>query len=148
MAEGPCGSLADTGTGPPTDNGSGLCGISYGPAELDMYFYQGDDERRSIRWLDTDGNPMADLTSAAIAMQLRTGPADTDPTPLCSVSVGDGITITDGPNAAFEVLFENSKTALLTGSVPYYYDLQVEPVGGDLKTILRGKIFFDLDVTR
>jgi len=143
---GPCGSLAATGTGPP--DSADLCGVSFGPALLDLYLYQGDDERRTIRWVDTTGVAVADLTGAEAKLQIRTGPADTDPTVITEVAVGSGITITDGPNAVLTVLISSAKTVLLTGSDPYWYDLQVKPVGGDLRTILRGRIYFDLEVTR
>ena len=80
-------------------------------------------------------------------MQIRDGPASTHPTVLIQASVGDGITITDGRNASFEVLFTSAKTVLLVGSDPFFYDLQVTPVGGDITTILKGRVFYDLQVT-
>jgi hypothetical protein len=81
-------------------------------------------------------------------MQIRQGPADTDPSVIAEVSVGDGVTITDGPNATFEIYFSAAKTILLVGSDPYRYDLQVTPAGGDRTTILAGQIYFNLEVTR
>lgn len=144
--DGPCGPLHVTGTGPPPTITE--CGQHVGPGYLDLYFYQGDDERRTIRWLTSDGSPAADLTDAAISMQIRRGDADTNPDVICEVSVDDGVTITDPTAAVFEVVFSSAKTVLLTGSEPFAYDLQVTPVGGDRKTILRGLVYYDLERTR
>lgn len=146
-AQGPCGSLAATGTGLPP--GGGLCGSPFrGPARYALYFYQGDDELRTFRWESPAGTPAFDLTNAVIEMQIRRGAADNNPDVVCEVSVGDGVTITDGANATFEVLFSSAKTVLLTGSEPFVYDLSVTPDGGLRKTILRGEVYYDLERTR
>jgi hypothetical protein len=149
MSDGPCGPLSPSGTGKPPVTSSGLCeDPSIGPTIVDLYFYQGDDERRTVRWEDPSGSPAADLTNAAIEMQIRKAPADREPDILCEVSVGDGVTITNGALAEFEFVFVSAKTALLAGSDPFFYDLQVTPAAGDKTTILAGKVYFDLDVTR
>lgn len=141
--------LGATGTGKPPSSSNTLCpDESVGPTEVDLYFYQGDDELRTVRWEDPPGTPAIDLTGAAISMQIREDDADVQPTVLCQAAVGTGITITDGPNATFTVLFSSAKTVLLTGSKPYVYDLQVTPLGGNATTILRGKVYFDLERTR
>ncbi len=148
--KGPCGALGAVGTGlPPSPDGE-FCDVNTfgGPTHLDLYFYQGDDELRTIRWEDPPGTPAADLTGAEIKMQVREDNADVQPNVLFEVEVGDGVTITDGALAEFEVLVSSAKTILLTGSKPYVYDLQVTPVGGLKTTILRGKVYFDLDRTR
>jgi hypothetical protein len=141
-----CGStfLGAQGTGKPPD----ACDDVGGPTELDLYFYQGDDEKRTVRWEDPPGTAAANLTNAEIEMQIREDNADVQPTVLCEASVGDGITITNGANAEFEVVFSAAKTVLLRGSKPYVYDLQVTPAGGLRTTILRGKVYFDLERTR
>lgn len=147
--EGPCGPLKSVGTGrPPSD--SGLCeDTTVGPTEVDLYFYQGDDEKRVIKWEDPPGTPAIDLTGATIQMQIREDNADVQPSVICEVSVGSGVTITDGPNATFEILFSASKTLLLKGNKPYLYDLSVTPLSTGLKTtILRGCVYFDLERTR
>ncbi len=140
--------------GPSLGQGTGdvaaeeLCAGSRGPAKHDLYLYQGDDWREEVRWVDENGAAVADLTAAAILLQVRTDFADNEPEVLFSASVGDGVDIVDGPNALFEVYLSAAKTVLLTGSEPFWYDLQVTPSGGDKTTILRGKVFFDLEIAR
>jgi hypothetical protein len=147
-AGGPCGPLHATGTGlPPTDGG---CCAGTGPGRHDFYFYQGDDERRTIKWQNSDGTPVADLTDADVLMQIRRQDADLDTTVICQVStdVGDGVELTVPDEATFEFVFTKEKTLLLTGSEPFVYDLQVTPKAGDTKTILRGFVYFDLERSR
>lgn len=129
-----------SGTGKPK-------GATGGPAKLDLYLYQGDDWRRSIEIEGDDGEPFADLTDAEVNMQVRANFADVSSV-LFECSVGDGITITDGPGAAIELLVAGEKTVLLTGSKPYLYDLEVVTAGGDRTTVLRGQVYFDLEITR
>ena len=143
---GPCGPLHQVGTGIPSEN-SAFCSTTPGPGQLDLFIYQGDDWRRTIRWESPPGTPATDLTAAAVKIQVRDGFEVNEPDVLFEASVGDGVTITDGPNATFEVYFSSAKTVLLNGSTPFYYDLQVTPSGGDLTTILKGRVYFDLQVT-
>lgn len=114
----------------------------------DFKFYQGDDERRVIIWENPPGTPAVDLTGAAIRMQIRNKPADAeDSVVIAEVSVGDGVTIINGPAAQFEVLFDRTKTTLLLAE-QYCYDLEVTPLGGDRKTVLNGRILVGKEKTR
>ncbi len=117
------------------------------PANTPISFYQGDDERLNIIWESPPGTPAADLTAAAIAMHIRNGVAD-DADIVIEASVGDGITITDGPAATFEIFFSKAKTVLLIGTEDFKYDIQVTPAGGDTKTVLQGDLKFGLEKTR
>ncbi len=144
--EGPCGPLSQQGTGVPDNSASGFCG-TVGPAVFDWFFYQGDDIRRTVTYESPPGTGV-DLTGAAIEMDIRKGPAVLHPDPaLIALAVGTGITITDAVNGVFQFLVTAAQSALLSGSTPFFYDIQVTPVGGDKVTILRGRIFFDLQVT-
>lgn len=142
----PCGSALGQGTGDLA--AEDLCSGSRGPAQHDLYLYQGDDWREQVQWIDELGAPVADLTAAEILLQVRADFADNEPVVLFEASVGDGVDIVDGPNALLEVHLSAAKTVLLTGSEPFWYDLQVTPAGGDRTTILRGKVLFDLEITR
>lgn len=117
------------------------------PAVHNLDFYQGDDERFNVFWEIPPGNPAFDLTGAVAQMDIRLGPADNNAA-VVSASVGDGITIVDGPGAELQVFFSAAKTVLLIGDDDYEYDLQVTPVGGDKKTIMRGRLKAQLERTR
>jgi hypothetical protein len=143
--------LGDGGTGLPPEAPSSDCPpVTMGPTTVDLYLYQGDDELRVCRWEDPIGTPAIDLTGADIEMQVRTNNVDfvNGLPPLFECSIGDGITITDGPNATFQLLISSAKTVLLTGSNPFLWDLQVTPLGGRRTTIFRGLVYFELERTR
>lgn len=144
---GPCGPLGAVGTGQPPATTDGFCVTPQGPGQLDLFMYQGDTFIRTITWESPPGTPAADLTGAAIKMQVRAAPESVCPTVLFGIEVGTGIVITDGPNATFQITFSSAQTVLLVGSDPYIYDLQVTPAGAGQTTILRGGVFFDQQVS-
>ena len=117
------------------------------PARLNINFYPGDDERFTIFWENPPGTPADDITGAAIRMQIRKGPADSFPV-VVEASIGDGITIVDGPGAEFQVFFSLAKTLQLSGKDKFFYDIQIKPVSGDLKTLLEGELRVGLERTR
>lgn len=148
-SSGPCGPLGPVGTGLPPEDCSGSSMSA--PTELHLYMYQGDDVLFELAWLDaTTGAAAEDLTGADIKMQVREDNADAQPAVLFECSVGDGITITDGPAAEFSILVSSTKTLLIKGlGRPYLYDIQVTPVSTARKTtIFRGGVYYDLDRTR
>jgi hypothetical protein len=121
-----------------------------GPVAYDLYVFQGDDHRRRVQWLDLAGAPVADLTGCAAKLQVRADPGFADDTDgfLFQLMVGSGIAVVDGPNAVVEFVMTAAQTALLAGNKPGRYDLAVTPAGGDRTTLLRGRVLFDLQVTR
>lgn len=110
---------------------------------FDLTFYQGDDISYTLKYEDQFEEPI-DLTGYNCYMQARLDYQDA--APIFELEVGTGITIT--PETG-EILIEISSAITSTLSEKYYlYDIELEAPGGDIKTILFGKILVLAEVTK
>ncbi len=98
-----------------------------------------------------DGNSaIYDLTGASIWFTVKRLTSAADPASPSEdgfqLTVGSGITITDAPNGAFQIVAGSAVTSLLSGS--YRYDIQIQKSGwaGPI-TITEGQLNVSDDVT-
>lgn len=98
-----------------------------------MTIYKGTTWTRTLTVTMAGTATPKDITGAAITFRARRQP--TDPDAQISLSVGDGITITDGPNGEAEVTVDGADSALLdTGS--YVMAVVVTPSGEDPQVVI------------
>jgi hypothetical protein len=104
-----------------------------------LSIYEGDDFMALVTVLNTDSTP-ADLTGYTVQAQVRTGPADSNPTVSaefqCTFS-GNVIT----------VVLPHTATIALTAAT-YVWDLQLTDTSGWVSTLLAGAVRVTKDVTR
>ena len=96
---------------------------------------------------DPDNEP-ANLTSWSARMQIRTKPQAV--TPILSLSIGNGLTITDAINGKIVIDLTSVQTAALDFSCAYY-DLELFINDSDPEIVrreLEGKISLSREVTR
>lgn len=92
---------------------------------------------------DTPGDPI-DLTGYSVRMQVRE--SVTSPTPLLSLTIGDGITV-NAP--AGEITLSVADDVTATWAWRYgLYDLEIESPAGDTTRLLKGEVEVSAEVTR
>lgn len=114
------------------------------PITFDLQLYAGDSERFVIRWKELDNSPK-DLVGAEAVMQLK---RDRSQDPLLSIT---GVVSETNAEVTFD-LSPSETTALLDlngfNRQTYLYDVQYSWPDGTVTTVVDGKCFVHLDVTR
>lgn len=98
---------------------------------------------RNPATVDDPATPI-NLTGYSVRMQVRESIGS--PTPLVSLSIGDGITV-DGPDG--EILLEISDDDTAAWTWRYgLYDLEIESPSGATTRLLKGEFEVSAEVTR
>ena len=108
---------------------------------VDIYVRRGDTFRRTLRLRVKASRAPIDISGDSFSGQIRS----LDRTLLATFTC----TITDGPNGEVEILLEATTTAALdvVANAIADYDLQWTTAGGDVRTIMGGKVYFESDTT-
>lgn len=107
-----------------------------------FYYHKGDTwDGERVVWKDSAGAAV-DLTGYAVKMQLRSA---ADATVIAELTGGDGLTVTplDGK---IEINASPAKMIDTVEGAVYKYDLQVS-IGGNVRTLLRGEVWIDEEIT-
>lgn len=118
------------------------------PGKANITISQGDDDLREWVWESPPGTPV-DITGATIRMQVREGPADSNPDLIGIDESGtpDGqVTLSDPVNGTFETFINRTATKKLVGKQKYLYDVEVT-LAGARTTIVAGNVSVYLEVT-
>jgi hypothetical protein len=100
--------------------------------------FAGDSKILDVHITDTDNAPV-DITNDIVRWQLAK--TVTDRPPLLAKSVGDGITIVDGPQGRFEVQLDPDDTLPLKGQ--YYFEAEISDGGGFVATVVAGSVLIN-----
>lgn len=113
-------------------------------ATFDITWTSGDTSYLELFYNDSDGNPI-DLTGASIAMGIKLKRTDTScvlPTKFATWdSETNQILFTFYPYETTNMLAEG-KTKMT-----FYYDVEISTSGGEITTILSGKIYLNRSIT-
>lgn len=118
------------------------------PGKSSITISQGDDDEREFVWESPPGTPV-DITGASIRMQIRKGPADSNPEVIGIDDTGttDGVIILSDPtNGTFETLFNRDATKKLVDKQKYQYDVEIT-LDGIRTTIVAGNVSVYLEIT-
>lgn len=90
-----------------------------------------------------------DITSHLIWFTAKRRISDADNEAVFQKTVGDGITVTDGPAGEFAIQINPSDTSGLSDveANNLYYDLQVK-TGSTVQTLSKGRLLVEYDVTK
>lgn len=95
----------------------------------------------------TNGTTPIDITGFAFAFTVDPSEEPIDNTNnLFQLTVGSGLTITDGPNGVLTIGLSPANADQTPGE--YFYDLQMTDGGGLVTTILRGTYEVSQDITK
>ena len=118
----------------------------------DYSFVRGDTFTLNVQYESSDGGcppvlaPIP-ITGAAIYFTCKRYANDPDVAALFQLTVGSGITISDGANGKFTVIIPTADTESLAADVPYFYDCVIEPPGGGRDTVLKGALVLQANIT-
>jgi len=110
-------------------------------AEQHFEFDQGDDETLKITREQSDGTAL-DITNYTFWLTIKRSPRDSDTNAVVQLKVTSH---TDPVNGKTEIDLKKADTESLSGS--YFYDLQEQTSGGDIQTLLYGRLYFREDIT-
>ncbi len=114
------------------------------PAKLDLTVYQGATFRKSFQWLTGVPATPVNLTGYDIRMMIRSSVVDA--ACMASLTLGDGITITDAEAGKFEVYMSPVQTAGFSKKTAVY-DIEFA-IGPDVDRVVEGDISVSFEVTR
>lgn len=106
-------------------------------AESQNFTVHGGDSRiLNVTVLDAEGDAV-NITDAAVGFSIHT-PANSSSSAV-SKTVGNGITITDGPNGKFKVVLDPKDTNIVaSGNCPY--ECRLTDAAGYVTTIMTGNM--------
>jgi hypothetical protein len=110
------------------------------PTAADLSIYEGDDWAGTVTVNQSDGTP-ANLTGYTAQSQIRTGPADQQPTVAAEIQATVQL-----PNQVLLYL-SHAQTTSLSGPI-FYWDCQITSSTGQITTILAGKVKVTQEITR
>ncbi len=108
---------------------------------------RGDDKIFTVNISNKENKTSTDLTGAVIVMTAKKRREDLDVDAVISLSVGNGITITDAAGGQFQVKIPAADTNVLEVR-NYFYDIQIDLASGDRQTPLLGMLDVRGDITR
>lgn len=104
----------------------------------DLFVYQGDTPGWTVNVTDEGGTPV-DISGYTAKAQIRRAAADADPEVAAEMSA-----VVQSPFV--HLALTASQTAAMTGR--YVWDLQLSGAGGEVITIMAGKVTVRAEVTR
>lgn len=113
-------------------------------ATFDINWNSGDTSYLELFYNDVDGNPI-DLTDATIEMDLKLKRTDCNPVLPTKFAAWDNTT-----NQILFKYFPYETTEILKEGktkMTFYYDVQITTLGGEVTTILSGKVFLNRTIT-
>lgn len=109
----------------------------------DIETYRGDDLKLVVSFAQEDGT-VYDLTGATLFLTIKKSISDTD----AEAIYRDTITSFDDPTSGSQDIVIPNTTTDNFVITSYVYDIQLKESDGSIKTVIKGKILVDLDVTR
>lgn len=114
------------------------------PAKLDLTVYQGATFRKSFQWMTGTPAVPVNLTGYDIRMMVRSSVVDA--AYMVSLTLGNGITITDAEAGKFEVYISPEQTKGFNKRAAVY-DIEFA-IGSDVDRVIEGGITISPEVTR
>lgn len=113
---------------------------------VDLSMDRGDD--KTWQFTVTLDNVAVDITGANFRFMAKTRVSDADVDAVIEATTANAkCAITDAANGVMEVRLDPSDTTGILETVRLYYDLQMTESGGEVRTVTRGLLTVNADVS-
>lgn len=112
---------------------------------MNLEMYRGDAAIWNLICYQNDGTRL-DISSGSLFFAAKASTNMTDVQALFIKTIGDGITVTDGPNGLCTVELDKTDTEGISAPSSYQWGLQYVTTGNKPYTLMRGRLTVKADI--